>query len=76
MIALSTTTTLYTCSGYEMVTKTTIKKKPVAKPKEDLPDVEVSSPWFKIKLDKVNFKVILVVGMILIAMVVIAKILV
>lgn len=47
----------------------TPKKKPVKKT-DDTPDVEVSSPLFKIKLDDISYKTIIVVAMILIAIVV------
>ena len=42
-------------------------------PKDSYPDVEVSSRWFKIKLDDVNAKTIIVVGMILITAVLIVN---
>ena len=47
----------------------TPKKKPIKK-QEDTPDVEVSSPLFKIKLDDISYKTIIVVAMILLAIVV------
>jgi len=46
----------------------TPRKKPVKKA-DDTPDVEVSSPLFKIKLDDISYKTIIVVAMILIAIV-------
>jgi len=46
----------------------TPRKKPVKKT-DDTPDVEVSSPLFKIKLDDISYKTIIVVAMILIAIV-------
>lgn len=48
----------------------TPKKKPIKKEDCDTPDVEVSSPLFKIKLDDISYKTIIVVAMILLAIVV------
>lgn len=44
-------------------------KKRTPKKKDETPDVEVSSPLFKIKLDDISYKTIIVVAMILIAIV-------
>jgi len=46
------------------------QKKPC---KDDESDVEVSTPWFKMKLDDINYKTIIIVAMILITIVVILK---
>lgn len=62
--------------------KTTTRKKKaekvqpveVVQPKEDLHDIEVSSRWFKIKIDDINFKTIIVVAMMLAAAVAIVGI--
>lgn len=48
----------------------TPKKKPIKKEDCDTPDVEVSSPLFKIKLDDISYKTIIIVAMILLAIVV------
>lgn len=52
----------------------TEKKKP--KEKNDGPDVELSSPWFKLKLDDINYKTMIVIGMIILGAIAIARILV
>jgi hypothetical protein len=62
--------------------KTTTRKKKVEKvqpvevvqPNEELHDIEVSSRWFKIKIDDINFKTIIVVAMMLAAAVAIVGI--
>lgn len=46
------------------------------KPEKDGPDVEVSSPWFKLKLDDIDYKTIIVVGMIILGVIAVVRILV
>jgi hypothetical protein len=61
----------------EPVVETLVHEQPASivreYPKDSCPDVEVSSRWFKIKLDDVNAKTIIVVGMILITAVLIVN---
>ena len=35
------------------------------KPKKDGPDMEVSSPWFKLKLEDIDYKTMIVIGMLI-----------
>lgn len=53
---------------HKMVTK--------KKPKDDGPDVEVSSPWFKLKLDDIDYKTIIVVGMIILGVIAVLRIII
>ena len=40
---------------------------------QELYDVQVSSPWFKMKIDDISWKTIIVVGMILFSIVYLIK---
>jgi len=50
-----------------------IKKK---KPKDCGSDVEVSSPWFKLKLDDIDYKTIIVVAMIILGIIAVLRIII
>ena len=70
---IESSTTIMHCMYLErkMVTE---KRKP--KEKDNIPDVDISSPWFKIKLDDINYKTIIVIGMIILGIISILKIII
>lgn len=51
-------------------------KKRIVRKKEDGPDVELSSPWFKLKLEDIDFKTIIVIGILVLGVIAVATILV
>jgi hypothetical protein len=56
--------------------ETPAPKKRTPKKKEDGPDVELSSPWFKLKLDDIDYKTIIIIGMIIVGVIAVVKIII